>query len=225
MDADLGTRSATVLGLKIERSTTSSFAGIIPGIQAGRVRHRACRRSPTRKEREKKVDFVTYFYGRHVVLREGTGGPDVKGLADLCGHTVARREGHDRAGRTPTAQSAGLQEGRQGRVTVLGFPDQNPANLAIPSGRAQVGMADSPVAAYIVKQSQGRSSSSSGKAYATAPYGHRGTEGHRPGAADPRRAQAADGRRQRTTTILDKWGIQEGAISEPEDQRRDELGS
>ena len=34
--------------------------------------------------------------------------------------------------------------------------DQNAANLAISSGRAEVGMADSPVAAYIVKQSNGQ---------------------------------------------------------------------
>jgi polar amino acid transport system substrate-binding protein len=36
------------------------------------------------------------------------------------------------------------------------YPDQNAANLALASSRAQVGMADSPVAAYIVKQSNGQ---------------------------------------------------------------------
>ena len=39
---------------------------------------------------------------------------------------------------------------------MLSFPDQNPVNLALASGRAEVGMADSPVADYQVKQSNGK---------------------------------------------------------------------
>ncbi len=38
---------------------------------------------------------------------------------------------------------------------MLVFPTQNAANLALSSGRAQLSMADSPVAAYQVKQSNG----------------------------------------------------------------------
>ena len=38
---------------------------------------------------------------------------------------------------------------------MLVFPTQNGANLAVSSGRAELGMADSPVAAYAVKQSNG----------------------------------------------------------------------
>ena len=41
---------------------------------------------------------------------------------------------------------------------MLSFPDQNGANLALSSGRAELGMADSPVAEYQVKQSTARSS-------------------------------------------------------------------
>ena len=53
---------------------------------------------------------------------------------------------------------------------MLSFPDQNGANLAVSSGRAQLGFADSPVAAYAVKQSNGQFKLV-GAAYATAPYG------------------------------------------------------
>ena len=59
--------------------------------------------------------------------------------------------------------------GKKG-VTVHVYTDQTAANLAISSGRAEVGMADSPVVEYIVKQSNGKFKLT-GKVYGTAPYG------------------------------------------------------
>ncbi len=55
-------------------------------------------------------------------------------------------------------------------VTVLVFPDQNGANLALSSGRAQLGFADSPVAEYQVKKSGGQFKLV-GTTIASAPYG------------------------------------------------------
>ena len=55
-------------------------------------------------------------------------------------------------------------------MNVVSYPDQNSANLALSSGRAQLGFADSPVAAYQVKQSHG-AFKLVGASYATAPYG------------------------------------------------------
>jgi len=43
-------------------------------------------------------------------------------------------------------------------VTVLSYEDQNEANLAVSDGRADLGFADSQVAAYIVHLSNGQSS-------------------------------------------------------------------
>ena len=48
------------------------------------------------------------------------------------------------------------KKGGKPNVTVLTFPDQNGANLALSSGRAQIVMADSPVASYAVKKSNGQ---------------------------------------------------------------------
>ncbi len=69
-----------------------------------------------------------------------------------------------------TAQSKKCTAAGKKPVTVSVFPDQNGANLALSSGRADVGMADSPVAEYQVKQSNGQFKTV-GKAYGTAPYG------------------------------------------------------
>ena len=54
-----------------------------------------------------------------------------------------------------TAQSAKCTNEGKAAVDIQAFPDQNRRNLALPSGRVDVGMADSPVADYQVKQSNG----------------------------------------------------------------------
>ena len=68
-------------------------------------------------------------------------------LADLCGHTVAVEKGTTEE-TDATAQSKKCKSAGKAGVTVLTFPDQNGANLALSSGRAQLGFADSPVAEY-----------------------------------------------------------------------------
>ena len=55
-------------------------------------------------------------------------------------------------------------------VSVLTFYNQNQANLAVSTGRADVGFADSQVAAYIVHLSNGQFKLT-GVPFSTAPYG------------------------------------------------------
>src|SRR5262249_60498066 len=52
----------------------------------------------------------------------------------------------------------------------LSFDDQNQANLALSSGRADAVLADSPVVAWAVKNSAGKFEVV-GQSYGTAPYG------------------------------------------------------
>ena len=91
---------------------------------------------------------------------------------------------------------------------MLVFPDQNGANLALSSGRADVGMADSPVAAYQVKKSNGQFKLTG------QPYGIAIPKGD--GMAKPvlgaMKALMANGTYK---TILRRWGISEGAIAHP----------
>ena len=85
------------------------------------------------------------------------------------------------------------------------FPDQNAANLALSSGRADVGMADSPVADYQVKQSDGQFKRV-GQVYGTAPYGIAMPKGNgmTPPILAALKALMADGT---YTAILKKWGV------------------
>jgi polar amino acid transport system substrate-binding protein len=164
------------------------------------------------KEREQKVDFVTYFSAGTSFYGKATGAPAVQGLADLCGLTAAVEKGTTQAADGAAQDKKCRAAGKKG-VTVSVFRDQNGANLALSSGRADIGMADSPVADYIVKQSGGRFKAV-GQPYGTAPYGIALPKGS--GLAKPVQAALtaliADGTYQK---ILDKWGIGSGAITSP----------
>lgn len=210
MDADLVQALAAVMGLKVN-IVNATFDSIIPGIQAGKYDMGASSFTDT-LARQKVVDFVTYFSAGTSFYTKAQGGTAVGTLASLCGHTVAVEAGtteqSDASGQDKKCKSAG-----KSAVTVLVYQNQNEVNLAVESGRAQIGMADSPVAAYAVKQSHGLLKLV-GQPYGTAPYGLALPKGN--GMAKPVlaaiEALMADGT---YTKILTKWGIQAGAITNP----------
>jgi polar amino acid transport system substrate-binding protein len=210
MDPDLAKALAAVMGVKVKVVNTS-FDGIIPGLAAGKFDVGMSSFTDT-KERQKTVDFVTYFQAGTSFYVKATGGPTINTLADLCGHSVGVERGTTQAD-DATAQSAKCKSAGKSGVKVAVYPDQNAANLAISSGRQQVGMADSPVAAYIVKQSNGQFKLT-GKSYNTAPYGIAIPKGS--GLAKPflsaLKVLMSDGTYK---AILTKWGIADGAITNP----------
>jgi polar amino acid transport system substrate-binding protein len=209
MDADLAAALGQVLGLKVNM-VNATFDTIIPGLASGKYNLGISSFTDT-KVREKTVDFVTYFVAGTSFYVKASGGPDVASLAGLCGHKVAVEKGTtqqaDAQAQAPKCASAGKP------VTLLIFNDQNAVNLALSSGRADVAMADSPVAAYQVKQSNG-TFRLSGQPYGTAPYGIAIPKNS--GMAGPVLAALKHLMANGTyTKILDKWGVQEGAISAP----------
>ncbi|MGZ4275994.1 MAG: ABC transporter substrate-binding protein [Solirubrobacteraceae bacterium] len=210
MDADLAKALAGALGLKA-KVVNATFDSIIPGLASGKYDLGMSSFTDT-KEREKTVDFVTYFTAGTSFYVKTQGGPAISGLADLCGKKVAVEKGTTQAADV-AAQSKKCGAAGKPAVNLLVFPDQNGANLAISSNRAQIGMADSPVAEYQVQRSNGQFKVV-GKPYGTAPYGIAIPKDN--GMAKPvlggLEALMADGRYQAT---LKKWGVQQGAISTP----------
>ena len=209
MDADLAAALGQVLGLKVSM-VNATFDTIIPGLASGKYNLGISSFTDT-KVREKTVDFVTYFVAGTSFYVKASGGPDVTSLAGLCGDKVAVEKGTtqqaDAQAQAPKCASAGKP------VTLLIFNDQNAVNLALSSGRADVAMADSPVAAYQVKQSNG-TFRLSGQPYGTAPYGIAIPKNS--GMAGPVLATLRHLMANGTyAKILDKWGVQEGAISTP----------
>jgi polar amino acid transport system substrate-binding protein len=209
-DADLAKALGQVLGLKVN-VINATFETIIPGLASGKYDLGISSFTDT-KEREQTVDFVTYFVAGTSFYVKSSGGPDIKSLADLCGRTVAAERGTTQAA-DAQKQSAKCKSAGKPSVTVQVYNDQNAVNLALSSDRAQVAMADSPVAAYQVKQSTG-TFKVTGSPYGTAPYGIAIPKNS--GMADPVLAAVKHVMANGTyMKILAKWGVRGGAISNP----------
>jgi polar amino acid transport system substrate-binding protein len=210
-DPELAQALAGVMGVKV-KVVNATFATIIPGLQSGKYDIGMSSFSDT-KAREKVVDFVTYFTAGTSFMVQVQGGAKINTLADLCGHKVSVETGTTQLDDATKQNKTCTSQGKKG-VKVEAFPDQNAANLALTSGRADVGMADSPVAAYIVKQSNGKLKLS-GKSYNNAPYGIALPKGN--GMTKPIQAALktliTDGT---YANILKKWGVQDGAITNPQ---------
>jgi polar amino acid transport system substrate-binding protein len=211
MDADLAKALAQAMGLTAEVKNVT-FDSIIPGLAANKYDMGMSSFTVT-KEREKTVDFVTYLTAGTSFYVKADGGPDIQTLADLCGETVAVEKGTTQES-DATAQDKKCKADGQSGVTVQVLPDQNAANLAVSSGRASVGMADSPPAAYIVEKSNGQFKLS-GKPYGAAPYGIAMPKdsGLAKPVQDALKDVMADGTYKK---ILDYWGLSQGAITNPE---------
>ena len=210
MDADLMNAIGNLMGLKVDM-VNATFDTIIPGLASGKYDVGASSFTDT-KEREKTVDFVTYFNAGISFYAKASANPGVNTVADLCGKTVSVEKGTTEQ-EEATAQSGKCTKAGKKPVTVLVFNDQNGANLAISSGRAEIGMADSPVAAYQVKQSNGVFKLV-GQTYGTAPYGLAIPK--HSGLTTPILAALAELIANGTyMQILVKWGVQAGAITTP----------
>jgi polar amino acid transport system substrate-binding protein len=210
MSADLAAALGEVLDIRV-KLVNAPFDSILPGLAAGKYDLGISSFTDT-KEREQAVDFVTYYSAGTSFFVRADGGPAIGTLEDLCGHTIAVQKA------TVQAEDSAAQAQRcrsQGRssLKVLVLPDQPAANLALASGRADVAMTDSPVAAFQVERSDGRFKLT-GEPFGTAPYGIAIPKGS--GMAEPvLHAVEALMRAGTYEAVLDKWGVEVGAIDDP----------
>jgi polar amino acid transport system substrate-binding protein len=167
MDADLAKALAAVMGLKAN-VVNATFATIIPGLADGRYDMGASSFTDN-KTREKQVNFVDYALVGESFYTKTSGGRSIGSIADICGLTVAVESGTTEQADAKT-QSGKCTTAGKAAVHELVFSTQTETNLAVSSGRAQLGFADTPVAGYQVKQSGGLFKVV-GSAYAVLPYG------------------------------------------------------
>jgi polar amino acid transport system substrate-binding protein len=211
MDADLTKALAAVMGMKANVQN-AVFETIIPGLASGKYDIGASSFTDT-KAREKTVDFVTYANVGESFFTKASGGTDISSIADICGKTVAVEKGTTEQD-DATKQSAKCKTAGKPGVTVLTFQDQNGANLALSSGRAQLVFADSPPAAYAVKKSNGQFKLV-GAEYAAAPYGLATAKGN---GLDKAVLAALKVLMKNGTyqSIFKKWGLEQAAITNPQ---------
>lgn len=207
-DVDLMKAIGTTLGVKVNE-TNVTFDSIIAGIQAGKYQVGNSSFTDT-KAREASVNFVDYFQAGEGVYAKSSSKATFSGLMSLCGKSVAVETG-------TTEQSDALKTAKKcaasKKLTVLAFPTQTSANLAVSSGRATVGFLDSQVAGYVVSQSSG-AFKLVGKAIEVAPYGiatSKSAAGKGLALAIQKAVKVlmANGTYQ---AILAKWGVTSGAL-------------
>jgi polar amino acid transport system substrate-binding protein len=210
MDIDLGHAIGDVLGVKFN-FVNASFDTIIPSL--GTRYDLSMSAFTDNVARQQKVDMVDYFSaGVNFLVQKGKN-PDLTSLAALCGKHVAVEKGTVQLDQA-TAQSKVCTAKGNAAIDVQAYPDQNGANLALNSGRADVVLADSPVNSYAAKQSNG-ALEVIGTSYGTAPYGIPVPKG----ADYAGFATAIKGALEKLNAdgtyaqILKKWGVEAGAIS------------
>lgn len=204
-EADLDKALGTVLGVEVTLVNVP-FDSILPGLQSGKYQLGVSSFTDT-AEREKVVDFVTYFdAGTSLLVPAGNPQALKPGGDSLCGRTVAVAKGSTQAlvdlpARAKTCKTP---------IKASTFPDGTGVNLAVTSGRADAALADSPVAAYAAQQSGGKLEVA-GDSYGDAPFGiavpknSELTELLKSALED---LKASGGYEQ----ILAKWGLESGAL-------------
>jgi len=206
-DPDLGAALGTVLGIPFQFQNVT-FDKILLGLSSGQY-DLGMSAFTDEKSREQTVDFVDYMKAGTSFVTPVSSTLSLTTLDQICGLTVSVESGtteqSDAQGQSKKCTSAGKKA-----VTVLAFPTQSQANLALSAGRAEAMMADTPVAAYQVQLSNGKFKL--GGAYGVAPYGIAIPKNS--GMVKP--IQDAMNKLIQTgvyAKILQKWGLQTGGIS------------
>ncbi|HSO53222.1 MAG TPA: ABC transporter substrate-binding protein [Actinomycetes bacterium] len=210
-DVDLFNAVAAKLGLQTEWQP-SKFADIIPGLQSGKYEAGVSSFS-INDERKQQVNMVSYF-SAGTQWGAKTGNPAGVQPDNACGKKVAVQtatvqETEDLPQRNKDCESAGKPA-----ITIDSYQDQGQATAAVVSGKDDAFLADSPVIAYAVKQTNGQLELL-GDIYDSAPYGYvieKDQADFAQAVADAVSALISDGTYK---TILEKWGVEAGAITDP----------
>lgn len=209
MNVDLGRAIGQKLGLDVEYAN-ASFDGLIAGLAANKY-ELAISSFTINAERMEQVDMVSYF-SAGTSLGVLKGNPEQITMDTLCGKSVGVQKGTVQV-EDLTARNEECAEAGKPAIDVQQLQNQTDVNLALTSKRVQAMLADSPVVDYAVQQTDGQLEVV-GDPYDTAPYGIAVPK------AEGRFAEAIQGAVQALMddgtyqAILEKWGVQRGAVDE-----------
>ncbi len=207
-DVDLMNAIAATLGLTPDYRE-ADFDKIIPSIQGGTFNVGMSSFTDT-KERERTVDFVTYFSAGSLWAKPV--GSDIT-PDTACGKKVAVQATTVQETDELPARSKACTEAGKPAIEVLKFDGQDQATNAVVLGQAAAMSADSPVTLYAIKQSNGKLEQA-GEIFDSAPYGWPVKKGSALAAAMQKALEhlieTGDYK-----TIATNWGVEKGAIDKP----------
>ncbi len=141
------------------------------------------------------------------------GNPSNVDPDDACGLRIAVQKAtvqvDDVTARSEKCESEGKEP-----ITIDQYEGQDEATSAVVSGKDDAGLADSPVMAYAVQQTNGQLELL-GDIYDSAPYGYvvkKDQTEFAQAIADAVSALIEDGTYEQ---VLTKWGLEDGAIDDP----------
>lgn len=208
-DVDLFNAVGKKLGLKVT-FTNAKFDSIITGVQGGKF-DLGVSSFTVNEDRMKQVNMVSYF-SAGTQWASAPGNPKDVNPDEPCGVTVAVQKGTvQQEEDLPAKQEACKKAGKP--VKVLVYEGQDQATAAVASGKADAMLADSPVVAYAVQQSEGKLEAL-GDIYDAAPYGYVVPMDQKPLAeaiVAALESLAEDGAYEE---ILADWGVEDGAIDD-----------
>ncbi len=209
MDVDLFNAVMAKFGVKTQW-TPAGFGTIILGVTGGKF-DAGVSSFTINADRMKQVTMVSYF-NAGILWVTKSGNPDKIDPDNACGLSIGVQkdtvEVDDLNARSAKCTAAG-----KAAIKQVVEQDQSKVNADLASGKVVAMLADSPVALYAVKQSSGQFEPL-GEVYEAAPYGFvlpKAETEFGQAMADALKALKADGT---YTKILEKWGIQDGAITD-----------
>jgi polar amino acid transport system substrate-binding protein len=204
-DVDLMDATAKVLGLTTDYRQ-ADFSKIVPAISTGTY-DIGMSSFTDNKEREKTVDFVTYFSAG--ILWGAPKGKTVDPM-NACGLTVAvQSTTTEQQDELPAKNKACTKAGKK-PIKILPYENQDDAVNSVVLGKAAAFSADSPVTAYAIKQSAGKIEQA-GEIMEAAPYGWPIAKGSTLVQAMQKALQSLIDNGT-YLQICEKWGVQAGAI-------------
>lgn len=206
-DIDLFTAVAQKFGVAVD-FVPASFDTIITGVQGGKY-DIGVSSFTINDKRKQQVNMVSY-YNAGTQWATAKGNPKNVSVDDPCGKTIAVQTGTTQEeDDLPPRQKKCKAQGKP--MKILSYEGQDQATAAVASGKADAMLADSPVGAYAVKQSNG-ALETLGDIYDAAPYGYvvpKDETDFAQAIVEALKALKADGTYDE---VLKKWGVEQGAI-------------
>ncbi|WP_432564304.1 ABC transporter substrate-binding protein [Kineococcus sp. SYSU DK003] len=209
MDIDVMNAVGAKLGVTVEYSN-ASFDSLITGVSGNR--YDAAISSFTINEARKQQVNMVQYYNAGTQWATKAGNPEGVDPADACGKTVSVQTGTTQSDDDLPAKQEACTAAGKPAIQVLSFDSQQDATNALVQGRVQAMLADSPIAAYAVQQTEGLELV--GEIYDAAPYGivvAKEQTGTADAISQALQEIADDGS---YAAALANWGAEDGAVTE-----------
>jgi len=209
-DVDLFTLVAQKLGLEAQFET-APFDSIIAGVGSGRYEV-GVSSFTVNPDRLAQATMISYF-NAGTQWATKAGNPEGVDPDDACGLSIAVQKGTVQVDDI-TARSEACEAAGNPAITIDQYEGQDQATAAVVSGKDVAVLADSPVMAYAVQQTNGQLELL-GDVYDAAPYGYvvpTDQADFAQAISDAVTALVQDGSYQQ---VLENWGVEGGAIDAP----------